>query len=672
MLNGNAGERISAEVVARALHGKRTGSGWSCKCPAHDDRHASLSITEKDGKLLWMCHAGCDQESVQDAMAGLGLIRKPSSGRKNGADHPAMKKVAAKKENPEPAGRIVASYDYVDATAQLLFQVVRFEPKTFRQRRPNGAGWSWGLGQTKPIIYRLPEVLVAPTVLISEGEKDVERLRAIGFTATTNPMGAGKWRYEMGEALSGKHVVILPDNDDPGMKHALDIAVSAQDHDAKSIRIVELPKLPPKGDVSDWLDQGHGREDLEKAIRSTPLWRRVEAPGAGDPAWRSRLATGDHGPLENEANVITALTYAPELAGRFRYDGFRTETQGHGMPWDQRPEWRDLSDNDVTELAVWLQTNGINVKPLRVDAGLEAYARRHEHHPIREYLRSLKWDGVPRIGVWLTYYLGADDSEYVKAVGRCWLIGAVARVMRPGCKVDTALILEGLQGLGKSMAMAALCGQEWFADELSHLGSKDAAQDLRGKWIIELSELSAMTRGEVETVKAFMSRGVDHYRPSYGRRSIDVARQCVFVGSTNRDDYLQDETGNRRFWPVKVGAIDVAGLAKERDQLWAEAVAAYGRGEQWWLEKSQETLAQAEQLERVTVDPWEAPVADHVAVLRFVVIDDLFSMLQIPKERWSVKDQKRLAAILRRLGFVRGKEERNRGAPRRNGYVRKV
>ena len=123
----------------------------------------------------------------------------------------------------------------------------------------------------------------------------------------------------------------------------------------------------------------------------------------------------------------------------------------------------------------------------------------------------------------------------------------------------------------------------WFADEISDLGSKDSAQDLRGKWIIELAELSAMKRGDIERTKAFMSRAIDHYRPSYGRRSQDFPRQCVFAGTTNADTYLGDETGNRRFWPVKVGHIDLAGLREVRDQLWAEAVAAFKAGEKWWL-----------------------------------------------------------------------------------------
>ena len=146
---------------------------------------------------------------------------------------------------------------------------------------------------------------------------------------------------------------------------------------------------------------------------------------------------------------------------------------------------------------------------------------------------------------------------------------------------------------------------QWFSDELADLGTKDAAQDLRGKWIVELGELSALNRGAVERVKAFMSRRVDHYRPSYGTRSQDFPRQCVFIGSTNADAYLGDETGGRRFWPVKVGAIDLDALKRDRDQLWAEAVAAYRADEKWWLDKETEKAAAVEQGDRRIVDPWE-------------------------------------------------------------------
>jgi putative DNA primase/helicase len=169
--------------------------------------------------------------------------------------------------------------------------------------------------------------------------------------------------------------------------------------------------------------------------------------------------------------------------------------------------------------------------------------------------------------------MGVPSSPLADAFGRKFLISAVARVMRPGCKVDHVLIFEGLRGTMKSKTLRALVGDDWFTDQISDLGTKDWCQDLRGVWVIELSELSAIRPGEVEKVKAYISRQVDHYRPSYGRRTIDVPRQRVFIGTTNAREYLSDITGNRRYWPVTCVKLDLDATHRDREQIWA--VAAY-------------------------------------------------------------------------------------------------
>jgi predicted P-loop ATPase len=210
---------------------------------------------------------------------------------------------------------------------------------------------------------------------------------------------------------------------------------------------------------------------------------------------------------------------------------------------------------------------------------VQSVAYEQRFHPILRWLEGLQWDGTPRLDKWLSAYLGTPNTPLTRAIGRKFLISAVARVYKPGCKVDHMLIPEGKQGAQKSKALRALVGDDWFTDQLSDLGTKDASQDLRGTWVIELSELAAMQGREIERVKGYVSRQIDRYRPSYGRRAIDVPRQCVFIGTTNDDEYLPDSTGNRRFWPITCTTIDVDAIAHDRAQLWAEAVAAYHAGE---------------------------------------------------------------------------------------------
>lgn len=247
------------------LHGvKRSGAGWVARCPAHDDNRASLSIGVGDnGGTLVHCHAGCAHEAIVGA-AGLTM-----------AD--LFEKAAAPSANGSTRGRgeQVATYDYVDERGELLFQAVRYAfPKGFAQRSPDGrGGWRWGLNGARRVLYRLPEVLEAVAlekpIYLVEGEKDADRLNTLGLTATTNPMGAGKWLQEYGGSLAGARVVILPDNDDPGRAHAHLVARELAGI-ATDVRIVELPALPPKGDVSDWLDAGRSREDLEALVTRGP------------------------------------------------------------------------------------------------------------------------------------------------------------------------------------------------------------------------------------------------------------------------------------------------------------------------------------------------------------------------------------------------------------------
>jgi putative DNA primase/helicase len=243
---------MTAEHIAHALGARRSGAGWSARCPAHKDRTPSLSICRsKDGKLLVHCHAGCAQADVIDALKGHGLW--PERQRREWWE--------------ESCGALVATYDYRDEQGKLLYQVCRFVPKTFRPRRPDGSGgWKWGYGGVRRVLYRLPELLQSPIVFVPEGERDVETLRAYGFAATTNPGGAKGWRDDFGQYFAGREAIILPDDDPPGWSHALRKARSILPF-AATVRILAVPGAK---DISDWFSNGHSELELIAQVEGVP------------------------------------------------------------------------------------------------------------------------------------------------------------------------------------------------------------------------------------------------------------------------------------------------------------------------------------------------------------------------------------------------------------------
>jgi predicted P-loop ATPase len=284
------------------------------------------------------------------------------------------------------------------------------------------------------------------------------------------------------------------------------------------------------------------------------------------------------------------------------------------------------------------------------------------YHPVRDWLEGLQWDGQHRMDHWLTHQLGCDITEYVRRIGRMFLIAMVARAMRPGCQMDYMLILEGRQGAGKSRACRVL-GGEWFSDSLPPLGRDPVrvSMALPGNWVIEISELAAIQGAQAEILKAFVARPVEKYTRLYGAGPSQEPRSCVLIGTTNQThDYLTDSTGGRRFWPVAVGEVEVAGLAAIRDQLFAEAVVAWKADEPWWPDEALEVEILREQEERQEGHEWLKVIKPWLAGKGPVSALDVWTdCLHRPTEEYNQRTHGRdIGLCLHVLGRVRAKGHR--------------
>ncbi|MGB9043798.1 MAG: virulence-associated E family protein, partial [Pseudolabrys sp.] len=305
-----------------------------------------------------------------------------------------------------------------------------------------------------------------------------------------------------------------------------------------------------------------------------------------DPEWVHECARSQLGSLIcNQANAVIALDAL--FPNAFAFDEMaQAPVLRQSLNESEKFLPRAIRDADLSFLQNRLQHAGFaRMGWDTVHRAVQVIGDRTRFHPVREYLESLHWDGTDRLSSFFPSYFGTAQEPYEKEIGRMFIVGMVARVLEPGCKLDHLPVLEGPQGALKSSACAVLGGR-WFSDHLPDIASgKDASQHLRGKWLIEVSEMHAMGRAEATQLKSFITRQVERFRPSYGRLEVVEPRQCTFIGTTNRDTYLRDETGGRRFWPVKVGRISVEALTRHRDQLFAEAVVRYRKGERWWPDR---------------------------------------------------------------------------------------
>ena len=345
-------------------------------------------------------------------------------------------------------------------------------------------------------------------------------------------------------------------------------------------------------------------------------------------------------------NAVAILESEPEWIGRLRLDEFAQVLLLDGHP---------IEDVDASEinLAIGRSHGGAQFKTPIIFEALAVSAHRHRIHPVREYLDGLHWDQTPRLDTWLADTFDCPQTDYARAIGANTLISAVARIMRPGCQVDTMLILEGNQGIGKSKALRTLFGIGWYTETTEKPGTKDFYQALRGKWCLELAELDSLRGADISRVKQVLSATSDNYRPSYGRFSRDFPRSNIFIGTTNEDHYLSDPSGARRFWPLLCRGVNQDYLARMRDQLWAEATHRYLAGDSWHIIPADD--ARAEQDARYDADVWEEPIRLWLITNPYeaTMASIMGGCLGIERGRQGRGEQTRVGKILRRLGYVK-------------------
>lgn len=407
------------------------------------------------------------------------------------------------------------------------------------------------------------------------------------------------------------------------------------------------------------------RYSAEKAVLANLPPPQGEAEGY----WETNLELTDKLRIvASLRNAFLILTKDDRWAGVLAYDEFANQVVKLEKPPFAGGEAGPWGDVDDLRTALWLSHNyRVNFKKSMVTDSAIVAANELRFHPVRDYFSTVKWDGVDRLPTWLAKYLGATENEYARAVGMKFMIGAVARVMKPGCKMDNVLILEGEQGRWKSTALAAI-GGDWFMDTPFTLGDKDAYLALRGKLIVEMAELDALGRAEASRAKAFFSSSSDTFRAPYQAWARTVPRQCVFAGTVNHGTYLRDTTGNRRYWPVRIRHALIDELRADRDQLWAEAVARFKQGTVWWVTQDERETFQLEQQLRYVGDAFEQKVGEFlVGKNETTMLEVLAECLKLDPSKWTRAEQSRVGEVLQALGW----EKKRHATGKRDYYYAK-
>lgn len=671
----------------------------------------SLSIDSDTG--MWCDFAGSDDERGRDLTSLYAKHRRIGMGeafhelaeevgirplavvdyherKPNGEYYPAPLDAAPPDSPKSETGR----WKYTTQDGRVWMWVIRWtqedgEKSYLPKKWDHG---SWVNGQpARRIPYNLADVVKYPTrpVLVVEGEKasdSGQRLVGERYVVTTWAGGSKSVSKTDWSSLDGRRVLILPDNDEPGVKAANDLAklLTGKAAQVKVIdvagggelkegwdladaekdgwdwtvfyqwavplakvysEVVEAPPAPPKRDPEKAATTQLPPEEVEKMQRWVDLGIRVSKTGS---------------PTVNEETVVAVCQTTKTWTGKVWFDGFFNSI----LMCDENGNHREWGQKDTSGMLYYLQHN-LSLSAMTeatVVKGVLMYAHMHDRNELVDWVEGLKWDGVERCSDFLVDVFECDRNEYTTAASRNFWVSMIARVKRPGCQVDNMLIVEGDQGIRKTTALRAI-GGKWFAEISETVGTADFLQTLHGKLLVELGELSAFSKAESAHIKSMLTRTYDRFRPPYARAPSDFPRQCIFVGTTNKKRYLRDNTGNRRFWPIEARAVNVDYIVQQRDQLFAEALSRFSRGEKWYEMPTE--LTNAAQEGRREVDAWEEVMSNYlINKTETTMVEIASEALKMETSRMDSMAMRRICEILQLFGW---KSENMRGSRK---YVR--
>jgi predicted P-loop ATPase len=584
---------------------QQRGDGYQARCPAHTDESPSLSIKRGD-KQPWVlyCHAGC---SHSDIMAALGVAPPSVNGNGNGAAPiPANGQLAKRPAKPK-LGQLVATYPYHDTSGRHIFTKNRYNPKTFRLVSATG---QWGLQGATPTLYNADLIASSDPetvpIFIVEGEKDADNLGLfMDWLATCNYDGAGKWSSDYTALLAGRHVVIIPDNDEPGEKHAQMVA-DAVTGTAASVRVVRLDGLPPHGDISDYLAAG--------TFNPAALWQAVE----------------DAPPLVEKPKDFS--TDAPKT------EDYRKALRwlGYAIRWNELTDTVELNSrpiDDVSEATLRSKMQDVGMRGVtRMNDAVLVEANDNRYHPIREYLDTLVWNGEDWIGKLFNIYIN-EDTGFGETAWKRWMIGAVAKVYVQA--QNAMLVWDGGQDVGKSHLARWLSPlPEYYIEAQLNPDDKDSLVRLATRFIWEVPEVDATTRrAEVAALKDFITRETITVRRAYAKYDMVKPACASLIGTINSDGagFLRDTTGNRRFLTIRMSRIDWSYSEIDVSNLWAQAVAMFRNGEPWRLTASEREMRDTINQQYQTQNYLEV-LFDKFFVVRPERLDEWLTAEQIMKE----------------------------------------